>query len=223
MPDIELIPNTDPDDISQDTGAAAIGETPVTLTGAMTDYANRTLPPPNSLGLLTDGHEHPTGSGGVAPVGPLPTYSEIDATGERDNKQDPADGYAKAARYTKAAATSAHNAARFLIPAAEKGGPMATGLKTLNTIYSVPLSIGEGVARTFTDHRNGAPWDDAVVGNAARTGMVMSGVAATSEIPPLSAVVGIGLNKYLPDGAVMGHFINRNMNNPAITDPYGWY
>ena len=82
--------------------------------------------------------------------------------------------------------------------------PVIAGLNALNRIYSVPLYATESVARTENDLRNGSPDLDTVTGNALR-GMVVTG---TSLVSPILAGVA---NKYLPDGAAMGHAYNRSL------------
>ena len=205
MSDYGLLLNTDPEDISQNTGATGLSDPPVSITGALADYANRTQPPANSLSLLMDDQQ--MRDAGVRPgqAGAQPGYSVIDATG--DPKADPADGYAKVARLTRAAATGAHTAASLLAPASD---PMVKGLKTLNTIYSVPLSAAEGVARGATDLHNGAPLGETVLGNGLRTGLVIG----ASRIPMVGPGAAWLANKYLPDGAAMGHGIIQELSDP---------
>lgn len=207
MSDFGLLLNTDPEDISQNPGATGLSDPAVSITGALADYANRTQPPANSLSLLMD--EQQMRDAGVHPeqAGAQPGYSVIDATGAGDPKADPADGYAKVARLTRAAATGAHTAASLLAPASD---PMVKGLNTLNTIYSVPLSAAEGVARGATDLHNGAPLGETVLGNGLRTGLVIG----ASRIPMVGPGVSWLANKYLPDGAAMGHGLIQEWSDP---------
>lgn len=212
MPESDILVNTNPEDVSQNPGATGLSDPSASIMGALADYANRQPPPANSLGLLMDDQQmrdtglHPEQSGAQ------PAYSVIDATSADEPKADPAGGYAEVARLTKTAATGAHTAASRLAQAAGAAAsdPMVKGLKTLNTIYSVPLSAAEGVARAATDLRNGAPLGETLLGNGIRTGLVIGAGA----IPVVGPGTGWLANTYLPDGAVMGHRLIQELSDP---------
>ena len=212
MPEPDILVSTNPEDVSQKPGATALSDPPASITGALADYANRQQPPANSLGLLMDDQQ--MRDAGVHPEqsDAQPAYSVIDATGAGDPKADPAGGYAKVAGLTKTAATGAHTAALKLagLAGAAASDPMVKGLKTLNTIYSVPLSAAEGVARAATDLRNGAPLGETLLGNGIRTGLVIGARA----IPVVGPGTGWLANRYLPDGAVMGHHLIQELSDP---------
>ena len=144
-------PNTNSDDISRNAGATALNNPPISITGLLTDHANQ-------------------------PVGPLPSYSVIDATGDADNAANPAGGYAQAIGWTKDMVAGGHTSAAWLTRAAgaAKDDPMVAGLGTLNKIYAVPFGVAAAVANTNTDLQNGASKGDALVGNAMR-GTVVTG------------------------------------------------
>jgi hypothetical protein len=222
MPESDILVNTNPEDVSQNPGATGLSDPFVSITGALADYANRQPPPANSLGLLMDDQQmrdaglHPEQSGAQ------PTYSVIDASGADEPEADPAGGYAEAIRRTRGAATGAHNAASGMAQAAiisnalkagqalkpalaqAANNPMVKGLKTLNQVYSAPLYAAESIARGVTDLQNGAPKGDAMAGNLIRGGLV-----TTSSLLPVPGLAWAA-NKYLPDGAVMGHAYNQS-------------
>lgn len=208
MPDFETSLNQDPEDALRSPGAIALGDPPITISGALADYASRPQASGNSPGILMDDQQmrdagvHPDQSGAA------PDVSAIDATGASDSSADPAGGCAKVARWTKGAVKIAHTAASELAKAAgaTASDPMITGLKTLNTVYSVPLSAAEGVARGATDLRNGASLPDAIVGNVMRTGLV----AGAGMIPYVGPGAAFAANRYLPDGAAMGHAYHQS-------------
>ena len=93
-----------------------------------------------------------------------------------------------------------------------KGDLVLKGLKGVTTAITTPLTIGSGVANTISQIRHGAPPDAAIMGNAARTGLVLgigglagalSGPAALG-IAPLAAY---GADRFLPDGTSIGKAI----------------
>lgn len=212
MSDYGLLLNADPEDISQNPGATGLSDPPPSITGYLADYANQPQPPANGLGLLMDDQQ--MRDAGVHPEqsGAQPGYSVIDATGAGDPKADPADGYAKAFRLTRGAVTGAHTGASWLAQAAGAAAadPMIKGLKTLNTIYSVPLSAAEGVARTATDLHNRAPLGETILGNGIRTGLVIG----AGRIPVVGPLAAGAANWLLPDGAAMGHGLIQGWSDP---------
>jgi hypothetical protein len=54
MSDFDISLNSDPEDVLQNPGATTVSDPPLTISGALADYANRAQPPGNSLGLLMD-------------------------------------------------------------------------------------------------------------------------------------------------------------------------
>jgi hypothetical protein len=210
MPDSDISPNIDPEDVLQNPGATDLSDPSASITGALTDYANRPQPPGNSLGLLMDDQQ--MRDAGVHPEQTGAPPSVIDATGASNTNADPADGYAKVARLTRGMVTGAHAAASGVsrLAGVAASDPMVAGLKTLNTIYSVPLSAAEGTARGATDLRNGAPLGETILGNGLRTGLVIG----ASRIPVVGPGAAFLANKYLPDGAAMGHGIIQGLSDP---------
>ncbi len=171
---------------------------------------------------MRDAGVHPNQSGAA------PDVSVIDATGDGGQKEDPAGGYAKAMEITRKAVTGAHTAVSGLAAASVgakamadgdslrsalgtakdvwMNDPMVKGVRSLNKIYSPLLYGPEGVARGATDYRNGASLPDTIIGNAMRTGVVVG----ASLIPGVGPGVAWAANKYLPDGAAMGHAYNQS-------------
>jgi len=222
MSDSEFSLNTNPDDLLEIPGATALGDPPLTISGALADYANRPQPSGSSLSILMDDQQmrdagvHPDQSG-AAPDVPV-----IDATGAGDQKVDPAGGVAKAIGLTREAVTDAHNAASWLgrapiISNALKTGksaseamteaakhPVVAGLNTLTRASIPPFFAAESVARGVNDFKNGPPDLDAIVGSAIR-GMVVTGTSVVS--PTLAGVA----NTHLPDGPAMGRAYRKSM------------
>lgn len=225
--DTELTLNTDPDKVSPNPGATTLDSPPVSITGLVADYANRPQPVANSLGLVMDDQQ--MRDAGVHPeqTNAGPDVSIIDATGTGDPKVDPADGYVQAMEATRKAVTGMHTGVAGLAAAAAgakaiasgdtlgsawgaaKGvwnAPLVKGVKGLNKIYSPLLYGTEGVARGAADLQNGASLPDTIIGNTMRTGVVVG----ANLIPGIGPVAAWAANKYLPDGAAMGHAYNQS-------------
>ena len=222
MPASDISLDTDPDEVSREAGATAQSGPPPTITGILADYANRPLPQVNSLGMVMDDPQ--MRDAGVHPdqLNGAPDTSVIDATGAGDPKADPAAGYIKAMETTRKAVTGTHTGVSGLAAAAAgakalaDGGtlrsawgaakgvwddPVVKGIRGLNKVYAPLLYGAEGFARGADDLQNGASVPDTIVGNAMRTGVVVG----AGMIPVAGPFVAGVADRYLPDGAAMGH------------------
>jgi hypothetical protein len=92
---------------------------------------------------------------------------------------------------------------------------MMEGLERINGGFVYPLTIGKGIADTFSDLHGGAPLSDAIVGNGLRSGLVLGGAALGQAVIPIpivgGAIGGYVADKYLPRGSIMGHRIIQGM------------
>lgn len=211
---------------------------PLTITGALTDYANQPQPPTSSLGLLMDDQQ--MRDAGVNPdlSGTAPDVSVIDATGGPDQKVDPADGVAKVAGLTRQAITDAHNAASWLgqAPTLLKGvgagvsqfmgSPgVASAKAAWQTVRGAAAEAASHpvVAGLNTLTRAVSPPLYAVESLArgandlqsgapdwdAVTGAIIRGMAVTGTSVVSPTLAGVA-NKYLPPDRVMGRAYNKS-------------
>jgi hypothetical protein len=91
--------------------------------------------------------------------------------------EDRARGIGKALEGTKLAAEGTHGfgAMTALAAGASRTAPAIEGLEMVNRGFVYPLTIGKGVADTFSDVRGGAPLGEAIVGNGLRSGWCWAG------------------------------------------------
>ena len=158
---------------------------------------------------MRDAGVHPDQSG-------APAVSVIDATGDAGGSS--VDGIGDAIEGTDIAQAGSHGLGYWAGRAANvaKDAPMLKGLEGLTKVYTYPLTAAEGVAHGFSDVHKGAPVGRPIMGNAARTGLVMGATALGDFIVPIAggAAANYLANKYLPDGASMGHGIIGALGDP---------
>ena len=95
------------------------------------------------------------------------------------------------------------------------------GLRGVTTAITTPLTIGGGIAGTFSDIHNGTSPGTAILGNAARTGLVL-GAGALGEIggPLGGAAAAYAANHYLPDSATIGRGLVNSITTPPDPSIY---
>ncbi|HKU64447.1 MAG TPA: hypothetical protein VJQ06_05265 [Rhizomicrobium sp.] len=83
---------------------------------------------------------------------------------------------------------------------------------------TVPLAMGAGIADTFSDINKGAPREEAILGNIARTGLGYGAGLLAGAIPYVGFAAGpytsYWMNEHLPRGAEMGHSMMRQLRDP---------
>jgi len=183
---------------------------PLTITGILQDAAKPQPSQGTSLGLLMNDHQqHDAGIG--AP-----------AVASQNSPQDggsSAEGLARVAEGMEAATSGSHALGYYtgLAAGATKEAPLLKGLEHLNNAYAYPLIGLEGIAKGVDEVQKGAPWEDALIGNLARTGLVGAATFAGDSTP--AAIVGgfmagKAADKALPPGSVIGHRINTELGDP---------
>jgi len=218
MPDSYITLNNDPDSASQIPGATDLSGPPVSITGMISDYANRPQPVANSLGLVMDDQQ--MRDAGVHPeqAAAQPTSMVIDATGQSGKPS--ADGVAEAFQKTDWAQTGSHGLGYGVgrLAGAAETAPLMEGLKGLTKAYAYPLTAAEGIAHGVGDMGKG-PAGEVVLGNAVRTGLVMGATALGEALggPFLGApMANYAADKYLPDGATIGHGLVKSWSDPDV-------
>lgn len=218
MPDYDTSLEINPENLLQNQGATALSNPSPSITGALADYANQLPPATSSLGLLMDDRQmrdagvHPDQSGAA------PDVSVIDATGASGRPS--ADGVADALQGTDLAQAGSHGLGYWTGRAAKlaKDAPMLKGLEGLAKAYTYPLTAAEGVAHGISDVHKGAPAGEAILGNVVRTGLVMGATALGDIAVPIvgAAVANAAADRYLPDGATIGHGIIKQWSGPDV-------
>ena len=98
-----------------------------------------------------------------------------------------------------------------------KGDPVLAGLKGVTTAITAPLTIGSGVANTFSDINHGASPSAAILGNGLRTAAVFGAGVLGDAIPFIGPVAGPAAawaaDKYLPNGATIGNAVINAADN----------
>jgi len=131
--------------------------------------------------------------------------------------EDRARGIGEALEGTKLAAEGMHGLGALTVLGAGAGraAPIIEGLEGVNRGFVIPLTIGKGIADTFSDVHGGAPLGEAIVGNGLRSGLVLGGAALGQAIIPVpivgGAIGGYVADQYLPRGSMMGHGIIQGM------------
>lgn len=127
-----------------------------------------------------------------------------------------AEGIGEALEGTKMAAEGAHGFGYAVGSLAGGESPVLEGLEHVNSGFVYPLTIAQGIADGFSDVHNGASVADAASGNFTRTALTAGAIGLGDAVLPIvgGAVAGYLANKYLPDGAVLGHTINQSFSDP---------
>ena len=146
-----------------------------------------------------------------------PLSATVHSAPDHDGASERAEGISKAMEGTKLAAEGAHGfgAMTALAAGARRAAPAIEGLEMVNKGFVYPLTIGKGVADTFGDVHNGASLQDAILGNAVRSGLVLGATALGQAIIPVpivgGAIGGYAADLLLPRGSSMGHGIIQGM------------
>jgi hypothetical protein len=180
------------------------------------------MPTANASSSLTPPPDEDSSAGQVplSAYGPAMTIQDPNAPSPPDNGGSSARGIANA---LDAAGYFPQGAADFARIVARSGGgdvgaDSLKALKNTTPYMTVPLAIGSGIAGTISDINQGTSPPDAILGNAARQGLVYGAGWAAGAVPPegVWTLPAIWLaNKYLPPAPQIGHAIAHGILGPS--------